>query len=223
MRRALILLVVALLVAAPAGAGYRIYLKNGSVIKGILQYEERGEQIMLKHLGGTISVPASDVDKIESVDLGVVTEEEPRERGAARDDDVQSFRGIAPVAAPETQYDPEPLKRKISSIDAKLARIQVKDDEYLAMLKKYNRVRLRIENLFQLGIKQARAKGAKDSEWLRFLKGQEREWIQINTLKKNDLKKKLAVKDTDMVPLRIKRAALLQEKAALQEELALYE
>lgn len=222
MRRALILMVVALLVAAPAGAGYRIYLKNGSVIKGVLQYEERGDQIMLKHLGGTISVPASDVDKIESVDLGVVTEEEPRERGAARDAGGPDFTGVPPVPAPEIQYNPEPLKRKIAAIDAQLARIQVHDDEYQAMLKKYNRVRLRIENLFQLGIKRARAKGAKDSEWLRFLKGQERDWIQINTLKKNDLKKKLAAKDAEMVPLRTRRAALLQEKAVLQEELALY-
>ena len=49
-----------------ADAAYKIYLKNGSVIKGVSHYEKTGGEIKFYFEGGAVGIPETDILKIET-------------------------------------------------------------------------------------------------------------------------------------------------------------
>jgi len=54
------------LLTSSADAAYKIYLKNGSVIKGVSNYEKSEGEIRFYFGGGVVGIPEADILRIES-------------------------------------------------------------------------------------------------------------------------------------------------------------
>ncbi len=206
MRRAVFLIIFVLFFSASAWAGYDIFLKNGSIIRGVERYEEIDGQIMFRYAGGTVAIPMDAVDRIEESREGgrEIVPREPIKRPAKP----------APAPPPMTLEEaPEitQLERRIAEINQRLETINKQMEEYNKLKEEYDKVRLRIEVLFQKGIAKAKSKGGDPAKWFEFLEGQERQWAQLNTLKKTKLEKELNQMEATIMPL-------VQEKEALQAE-----
>jgi hypothetical protein len=219
LRKAILIMAVLLLVVVPAYAQYNIHLKNGSVIRGVASYEEIDGELRFAYLGGTLGIPLDDVLKVERAKTGDVM--------IAPEPGVPTIREAPRPVVPPTQVAPPvqpenetvPIKQRLSVIDGRLAQIEAKESEYNGVKKEYDHVRLRIEVLFQQGIAEAKRKGGDPAKWFQFLPAQERKWVQLNTLKKNKLKKDLSRLDMALAPLLEEKEALLEEKQQLEEEL----
>jgi hypothetical protein len=61
-----ILCILYLVSVSNADAAYKIYLKNGSVIKGVSYYEKSGGEIKFYFEGGAVGIPETDILKIET-------------------------------------------------------------------------------------------------------------------------------------------------------------
>lgn len=207
MRRAIICILAIVLTASTSWAAFNVYLKNGSVLKGIEAYEEVDGNVQFRALGGTIAIPKSDIVKIEDT---TVLPEAP----------VGTFEGVpAAPKPPEKRVDARPIKNRISRIDDRLKVIQGEEDKVNALKSEFDRVRLRIEVLFQKGRKAALKAGGKESDWFKYLVGQDREWAQLNTLKKRDLTRRIGEAESAFAPLAVEKAALTDQKQALNAEL----
>lgn len=221
MRRTILILAVLLLVIAPAYAKYNIHLKNGSIIRGVVSYEEVDGELRFPYLGGILGIPLDDVLKVEEVKTGgVIITPEPG---------VPGIKEVPRPVVPPTQAPPppsvelkpraEPIKQRLSVINARLAQIEAKQFEYNSVKKEYDHVRLRIEVLFQKGVAEAKKQGGDPAKWFQFLPEQEREWAQLNTLKKNKLKKDLSRLEPEMNALLQEKEGLLEEKQQLEQRL----
>ncbi len=221
MRKAILIMAVLLLVFAPAYAKYNIHLKNGSVIRGVVSYEEIDGELRFPYLGGTLGIPLDDVLKVEEVKTGgVIIAPEPG---------VPGIKEVPRPVVPPTQAPPpppvelkprvEPIKQRLSVINARLAHIEGKQSEYISVKKEYDQVRLRIEVLFQKGVAEAKKQGGDPAKWFQFLPEQEREWAQLNTLKKNKLKKELSILESEIASLLQEKEGLLEEKQELEQRL----
>jgi hypothetical protein len=207
-----------LIVAIPSYAQYNIHLKNGSVIRGVGKYEEVDGELRFRYMGGTMGIPLDEVLKVEEVKTGgvvVAPEAGAPEMKERREPVVPSYQ-MEPLEAPP---DTGPIKESIAKINQRLAEIGVRLAERDKVKEEYDRVRLRIEVLFQKGIAEAKRKGGDPAKWFQFLPAQEREWAQLNTLKKNKLKKDLEALDQALAPLIAEKEALLEEKRGLEEKL----
>lgn len=210
MRKAILCIFLLLVPASPVLAQYDIHLKNGAIIKGIVSYKEVNGQLKFGYAGGTVGMPMELVEKIEEARrYGMVS------RRAAPPPPA------APMVAPPMAEKPDtgPIRQDIAEVDRKLAEIGRTEAEYEELKEEYDRIRLRIEVLFQKGIAAARRSGGDPAKWFQFLQGEDRQWAQLNTLRKNTLKKQLEELDEKMKPILEKKEELLEEKQRLEDEL----
>jgi hypothetical protein len=218
LKRAALLIISILLLAAPALAQYDIHLKNGSVIKGVGSYGEVDGRIIFRYAGGMVAIPSGEVERIVEArrgdrsfapeEAGPPPAERPREAPKP------------PPMPPDTTGAQQEIEKRIVEIDRRLREIALEEEEYREMEEEYDRVRLRIEVLFQKGIAEARSQGGDPAKWFEFLPPQERKWAQLNTLKKTKLEKDLREKRDELAPLMQEKRALQQEKQSLREELS---
>ncbi|MCX5717720.1 MAG: hypothetical protein NTW44_05300 [Nitrospirae bacterium] len=61
-----VLCILHLVSVSNADAAYKIYLKNGSVIKGVSHYEKSGREIKFYFEDGAVGIPETDILKIET-------------------------------------------------------------------------------------------------------------------------------------------------------------
>ncbi len=213
MKKAVLLIFSVLLLAAPALAQYNIHLKNGFVIKGVGSYEEVDGKIIFRYAGGMVAIPSDEVEGIEEAGREgrvFAPEEAPPQKPR---------EAPMPLMPPESG-EAQRIKQRIAEIGERLEEIAQEEAEYVDMVKEYDRVRLRIEVLFQKGIAKARSEGGDPAKWFEFLPPQERKWAQLNTLKKNRFEKELPEKQKELAPLLQEKRALQEEKQSLEERLS---
>lgn len=191
------------------------FLKNGMVIENVRAYKKLNGMYRLDIYGGTVDIPAADV-------LKIVEKEEPKPEVTLPS--AEPMTTTAPPVQADTstqqrQKRIEELNRRISEIDARLAEIKKVEDEDAALKKEYNDVKLRIEVLFQKGRSAALKAGKDVSVWFQFLSPQEREWAQINMLKKTELEGKMKKLSEELEPLLEDKKEALEERQKLEAEL----
>jgi hypothetical protein len=219
MRKVLLAIALLLLFSAASHAAFNIHLKNGSVFKGVPQYEEVDGELRFRYLGGTVGIPLDNVENIEATGgAGVAPETGTTGTTGIR----ERSKPVVPAYQKEPlkpAVDTGPIKRKIAEIDKRLAVLNAAISDYDDKKEEYDKVRLRIEVLFQKGIAAAKNVNGDPAKWFQYLPPQEREWAQLNTLKKNKLKKELEDLDVRMAPAISERNSLLGQKKSLEQEL----
>ena len=209
--------------ASPAVA-YDVYLKNGSVIRDVKTYEEVDGEVRLYFMGGVVSVPEEDIDRIEGEGGPLGEEIEAEMPGKpvppASERPPRGPESPRPDVKPEVRPSAEEaLKGKLEQIQKRLQEIKVKEDEADTLNEEYRRARLRIEVLWQRGRKKAIEAGEAEAQWLQYLTLQERQWAQLNTLKKKKLEGEMEILERELVPLRGEKGLLLMDKQAVEAEL----
>jgi len=148
-----------------ADAAYRIYLKNGSVIKGVGHYEKSEGEIRFYFGGDMIGIPEEDILKIEESDEPVKEMKAPEESSeAARP--VELEREATPVKKPG---QPQP-----SELDKINEKISQKEEELRQVEEDLQRTMIRIQALYGKS-----GKGTISSD--------ERSMLQQNMVKKKKL------------------------------------
>jgi hypothetical protein len=211
--RALFLALLFFVFASPLEA-YTVYLKNGSAIRSVATYEKVDGTLMLHISGGKVGVPVEDVQRIEG------------EGGAPP---LPDLGGVAPSAPPppqvparrEEQEDAgkRALRQRLSEIDKRLSEIRKREDAEAEIKEEHRKARLRIEVLWQKGRKAALDAGKTEAEWFLHLNEQERQWAQLNLLKKRKLDGELEALGREMETLRSEKEGLLKEKQSIEERL----
>lgn len=218
MKRTVLCIMFLLIFYLPSEAAYKIYLKNGSVIKGISAYTEEGGMIRFHYGGGVVSLPVGDVLKIEETKAPLPPAEEP----------VMAVPEAPEPSAPAPETPQAPardaareaaLKENLARIEDRLREIEEKEAEAQRVEAEYDRVRLRIELLFQQGRRAAAEAGRSQAEWFQFLPVKERQWAQMNSIKKNQLESQLEALKQELEPLREEKERLEEEKSEVQDEL----
>jgi hypothetical protein len=218
LRKTVLAIALLVLISAPSYAQYNIHLKNGSVIRGVGHYDEVDGEIRFLYLGGTVGIQRENVLKIEEARTGdVVIAPEPGTSAVPeRSKPVVPSYQMEPM---DTGPDTGPVKERLAEVNRRLSDIDARLAEYDKVREEYDRVRLRIEVLFQKGIAEAKKKGEDPAKWFTFLPAQEREWAQLNTLKKNKMKKEVEEIERLNAPLIAEKERLLQEKGDLEQRL----
>ncbi len=207
----LVLVPVVLLGAGTALAQYDIHLKSGSVIKKVARYERKDGMVVFKLAGGVVAVYEADVLRI--VKSAVVP-------GAAYAPPPPPEPGAPAAAPPELKpVDTSSIERRVAEINRELRKIKAAEDELDALKKELEWVRLRVEILFQRGLAEAKKQGGKEADWFKFLKGKDRDFAQLNTLKKRKLLKEIPKLEAEYQPLLARKPGLLEEKERLEAEL----
>lgn len=215
MKRTILCVMFLFVLYLPAEAAYKIYLKNGSVIKGVSAYAEDAGKIRFYYGGGLVSLPSGDVLKIEETGEPLPPAEVP----SVAAPEAPEPSAPAPEAHPKDTARASALRERLSSIDGRLKEIEAKEAEEQKVEAEYERVRLRIELLFQQGRKAAAEAGRSQAEWFQFLPSQERQWAQMNSIKKNQLESQLEALKQELEPLREEKERLLEEKRGVEDEL----
>ena len=217
LRKAILCILLLLVSASPALAQYNIHLKNGAVIKWVEAYTVVDDEIMFRYAGGTVGVPMGLVEKIEKTrTFGIA----PRTAGPLPPAEPAAAMELPRMAE---QADTGPIKQQIAELDQRLAEIGRMEADYKIVKDEYDHIRFRIQVLFQKGVAAARSSGGDPSKWYLFLQRQDREWTQLNTMRKKELKKTLERLDEEMKPILDKKDRFLKEKQLLQDELRLME
>ncbi|MBI4824744.1 MAG: hypothetical protein HY805_11050 [Nitrospirae bacterium] len=211
MKKVLFLVVILIMSFSGVSESTDVYLKNGSIIKNVTAYEKVDGKVRLSISGGIVEISEEDVLGIEEKAL-----EPPRED--------KIFIKPAPEITPTVKEDNteekrQALKDKLTAIEERLNEIKNKETEYEKLLKEYDSVRLRIEVLFQSGLKRAIADGKDASKWLNYLIPQERQWVQLNTLKKDKLEKDMMNSKREVDYLFEEKKTLLDEKKVIEDKL----
>jgi hypothetical protein len=215
MKRTILCVLFLFVLYLPAEAAYKIYLKNGSVIKGVSAYAEEAGKIRFYYGGGLVSLPSGDVLRIEETGEPLP----PAEGPPVAAPEAPGQGAPAPETPPKDTARESALKERLSSIDSRLKEIEGKEVEAQSVEAEYERVRLRIELLFQQGRKAAAEAGRSQAEWFQFLPSQERQWAQMNSIKKNQLESQLETLKQELEPLREEKEKLLEEKRGVEDEL----
>jgi DNA repair exonuclease SbcCD ATPase subunit len=134
----IILVILILLLPAYASAAYKIYLKNGSVIKGVSSYQEKGKEVTIYFGTGSMMLPKENILRIEhteSADSEFVPEE--REEGGRQNQ--EKAGGAAPPAqAPEPAADRnarmDELKAQLDSVNSEIASTQEREAQLTASI-----------------------------------------------------------------------------------------
>jgi hypothetical protein len=217
MKKTLMLLsVLAVFIAlTSAEAAYRVYLKNGFTISGVEAYVKSGGEIRFHYGGGVVAVPENEVLRIEEYRaLPRVTTPEAEEAPPPE---------ASEAPAPETpqglrdEVQAERLKSQLERVEGRLGEIREKEEELASTEQEYDRIRLRIELLFQQGRKAALAAGQTQAQWHQFLPERERQWAQMNSIKKNELEARLEELRAELEPLQGEKESLLEQKRELEE------
>ncbi len=152
-----------------ADAAYKIYLKNGSVIKGVSYYEKSKGEIKFYFEGGMIGIPETDILKIESTEEPVKDVKASKELSEA----VEAERRVSPPVADITKETPEP-KTRPDEINKILEEISQKETELKKVEGDLLTTKVRIQALYSKSVK-----GTITSE--------ERSMLQQNMVKKRKL------------------------------------
>lgn len=149
MKKVIFLFILILLLPVPSEADYKVYLKNGSVISGIISYQEKGEEIILYFSTGSMSISKKDVLKIkevESTPQEFSTEEVPEIQTETKDitgsPSLQPFDDkISRLSALKTELDS--VVTEIRSAEEQEARLVSLINEKTGMRSTYNVYQLR--------------------------------------------------------------------------------
>lgn len=140
---------------SPADAAYRIYLKNGSTIKGVDHYEKSEGEIKFYFDGGMIGIPEADILKIESGKEPVKdfnsTEELKEERTKAPEPETR--RDVQGSDRPQEASDiktqsADDIKTQSAEADKKAQEIAQKEAELKRVEGELLTTRARIQNLY---------------------------------------------------------------------------
>lgn len=135
------------LLASAADAAYRIYLKNGSTIKGVSHYEKSEGEIKFYFEGGMIGIPEADILKIES-GKGPVKDFKPAEElkeGKTKTPEPET-RGDVPDS--DRAKEASDIKTQPAEADKKNQEISGKESELRRVEGELLTTRARIQNLF---------------------------------------------------------------------------
>lgn len=217
MRRVICMAIVFSVYAFPAEAAYRVYLKNGAVIKGIGYYEKANGQIRLYYGGGMVGIPEADVKVIQEAGKPAPSIEAP---GAAQPEPSgETPEGAEPERGRLTPEGEALVKGKMAEIDARLKEIKTLEDRLGKLRAELNEVSLRVEQLFQKGRSSALARGRPESEWFMFLTPQESQWSQFNTIRKKELQDEIKSVEETLQPLLKEKEEILRYRSELEGEL----
>lgn len=118
-----ILCILYLVSVSNADASYKIYLKNGSVIKGVSHYEKSGGEIKFYFEGGAVGIPETDILKIE-------TSKEPPDKEKAKPSVTEKSVEPSKVEMPEEKPAEMPdVKKQAEDADKKDNEIAQKETE----------------------------------------------------------------------------------------------
>ena len=106
--RRMLLLILILLLPVSSEAGYKIYLKNGSEMSGVVTYEKRGGEVIVYFNAGSMAIAERDILKIEET---ATPGEESISKGAEKKEGQER---PAEAAAPP----PAPADNKGARVDA---------------------------------------------------------------------------------------------------------
>ncbi|KAF0146089.1 MAG: hypothetical protein FD156_457 [Nitrospirae bacterium] len=146
--------------ASYADAAYKIYLKNGSTIKGVTRYEKSEGEIKFYFEGGMVGIPEADILKIES-SKELIKDIKPAEIKPA--EELKEERTKAPE--PETRRDvpgsdrpqetsdiktqpADDIKTQSAEADKKAQEIAGKEAELRKIEGELLTTRARIQNLY---------------------------------------------------------------------------
>ena len=179
------LFAIFILLPITSDAAYKIYLKNGSEIKGVSNYEKSGGEIRFYFRGGMVGIPEADILKIESSEEPAEEIKAPEEKQKPMEPEV---RGEMPgferaEETPELKKQPDEKADEIAQKEAELK----KTEEDL------KRTMVRIQNLWDKSLK-----GTITSE--------ERSMLQQNMVKKRKLEDDKKRLEDELKALREKRS-----------------
>ncbi len=133
----IILVILILLLPVYASAAYKIYLKNGSVIKGVSSYQEKGKEVTIYFGTGSMMIPKENILRIqhtESADSEFVPEE--REEGQQKQE--KAGEAAPPAQAPEPAADRnariDELKAQLDSVNSEIASAQEREAQLTASI-----------------------------------------------------------------------------------------
>lgn len=221
-----VLVVLALFLSNGVSQAATVYLKNGSKMSGVTSYTRLNGKVQLYIHGGFMEIPEEDILKIvetappagkDSKGKKPVTEVQTKKPPAKKPPTPARVTPKAP-ARPDKKRE----KARLIDIGRRLAEIKTVEDRAESAKVDLDKVRLRIEVLFQKGRKRALKAGKPVSAWLSYLTQQERKWVQLNTMKKKILVKDKEEADEKLAPLLREKEGLLREREQLQREVQEY-
>lgn len=200
---------------APSFAAYDVYLKNGSVIRGVERYEKADGEMMLVLPAGSVGVPEKEILKIEKAGKRPAAEEEAIEESAPKPSEKPAEKRISP----EKEKLIGELRLRVGEIDGRIEGLGKKEEEDKALDIELNGVNFRIEVLFQKGIEAARAAGGGDAQWFLYLPEQEREWMRVNLMRQKELKTKMEETKKEIAEAEKDKKYLRNEKQSLENQI----
>jgi len=108
-----------LLLPLTAGAAYKVYLKNGSVISGVGSYEKSGDDIIIQFGGGSMGIKGKDVLKIEQTGAP-----EKDFRSTAVPEGREEIPVTAAVASPDKTLRAADLRTELESVTSDLTAVE---------------------------------------------------------------------------------------------------
>ena len=142
-----------------ADAAYKIYLKNGSTIKGVTRYEKSEGEIKFYFEGGMVGIPEADILKIES-SKEPIKDIKPAEIKPAEELKEERTKPLEPKTredAPgsdraqessDIRTQPDDIKTQPAEPDKKAQEIASKESELRKVEGALLTTRARIQNLF---------------------------------------------------------------------------
>lgn len=220
MKKASLCILMVFVFYTPSEAAYKIYLKNGSVIGGLEDYEKVDGEVKFYYMGGIVGIAEEDIIRIEEDGETIEMDTKPEMSIMPEMSVSESSRPPAPKVKQKVGAETvEALGQKLSRIEKRLQKIKDKEDEAEKLDKEYRRAKRRIEVLWQRGRKKALKDGKTAALWLSYLTPQERQWVQLNTLKKRKLSSDIAVLKEELKPLAEEKELLLRDKKAVEDKL----
>jgi chromosome segregation ATPase len=115
MKKIIFLFVLILLLPVSSWADYKVYLKNGSVISGIISYQEKDADIILYLSTGSMGILKKDVLKIEETESSY--EEFSTEKASEMQEEREDITGSLPVQSSDDKASRwNALKAELDSV-----------------------------------------------------------------------------------------------------------
>lgn len=138
----LLLCIIFIFSPLSADAAYKIYLKNGSVIKGVSHYEKSGGEIKFYFEGGAVGIPETDILRIETGKEPLDEEKaKPSVAGKSVEPPRVGLQDEKPAEAPD-------IKKQADDGDKKSDEITQKEAELKKIEEDLQRTNVRVQNLF---------------------------------------------------------------------------
>jgi chromosome segregation ATPase len=118
--RRMLLLILILLLPVSSEAGYKIYLKNGSQMSGVVTYEKRGGEVIVYFSSGSMTIAERDIQKIEET---ATSEEESVSKDAGKKESQERpAEASAPSRSPADNRSArmEALKADLDAVNAEI-------------------------------------------------------------------------------------------------------